>query len=151
MDCVNYSSCSRSSMLRLATWVIWFRLVSYFWINLNMGVCPQLVYSETILFMHAWHFSPPQVGASSHPRRQHILNMFFRWSLCANNSQLIWKFAWHSNTTYPKHLPLDFIVGHVLVGVNPCGRCVIAALLSQIPKLCKNQKIIVSRCVSRFE
>ena len=47
------------------------------------------------------------------------------WSLQANDSQLIWKFAWHSNATSPKHLPLDFLVGHVLVGVSPCGSCAI--------------------------
>ena len=39
--------------------------------------------------------------------------------------------------TYPKHPPLEFLVGHVLVGVTPCGRCAIVALLPQITKLPK--------------
>ena len=56
---------------------------------------------------------------------ERILNMLFRWSPCVNDSQSIWKFAWHSKATYSKHLPLVFSVGHVLVGVDPCGRCTI--------------------------
>ena len=44
--------------------------------------------------------------------------MFFCWSLCANESQVIWKFTWHSNTTSPTHLSLEFLVGHMLVIVN---------------------------------
>ena len=36
--------------------------------------------------------------------------------------------------TYPKHLPLECLVGHVLVGVSPCGRCAVVALLPQITK-----------------
>ena len=64
----------------------------------------------------------------------------FCWSLCAKDPQLILKFAWHSSTTYPKHLLLKFLVGHVLVGVNPCGRCVAVALLPQIAKLPKKSQ-----------
>ena len=36
--------------------------------------------------------------------------------------------------TYPKHLPLQYLVGHVLVGVLPCGRCIVVASLLQIAK-----------------
>ena len=45
------------------------------------------------------------------------------------------RFSWHSKATYPKHLPLEFLVGHVLVGVNPCGRCIVVAPPPQIAKL----------------
>ena len=47
---------------------------------------------------------------------EHILNMFYFilflvfWSLYADDSKLIWKFAWHSNTTHPKHLLLEYII-----------------------------------------
>lgn len=37
----------------------------------------------------------------------------------------------------PKHLPLKFLVGHVLVGVNQCGRCTIVASLPRLAKLPK--------------
>ena len=57
------------------------------------------------------------------------------WSPCANDSQLIWKFAWHSKVAYSKHLSLGFLVGHVLVSVNPCGRCAVVAPLPPIAKL----------------
>ena len=42
--------------------------------------------------------------------------------------------------TYPKHPPVEFLVGHVLVGVTPCGRCAIVALLPQITKLPKKSQ-----------
>ena len=64
----------------------------------------------------------------------------FGWSLHANDSQLIWKFAWHSNVANSKHLLLNNLVGHVLVGVNPCGRCAVVALLPQIAKIPKKSK-----------
>ena len=41
------------------------------------------------------------------------------------------------NTTYPNHLPLEFLVEHVLVSVNPCGRCACVTPLPQIAKLPK--------------
>ena len=41
------------------------------------------------------------------------------------------------DATYPKHLPLECLVGHVLTGVNPCGRCSIVTLLLQTTKLLK--------------
>jgi hypothetical protein len=44
----------------------------------------------------------------------------------------------HLNTTYPKYLSSEFSVGHVLVGVNPCGRCTFVSPLLQIAKLPKN-------------
>ena len=77
-----------------------------FWINLNMGV---------LSIGLQWNRSMNQNSTlvTSAIQGQHTLNMFFCWSLCANDSQLIWKFAWHSNTTYPKHLPLEFLGGHV--------------------------------------
>ena len=66
---------------------------------------------------------------------------FFCWSLCANYSLLFWKFVWPLNKTYPKHLPLGYSVGYVLVGVNPHGRCafVVAPLLElqSFPKIKK--------------
>ena len=34
----------------------------------------------------------------------------------------------------------NFLVGHVLVGVNPCGRCTIVALLPQIANLPKKSQ-----------
>ena len=39
---------------------------------------------------------------------------------------------------YAKHLPLEFLLGHVLVGVSPCGSCAGLALLPQTAKLSKN-------------
>jgi hypothetical protein len=44
---------------------------------------------------------------------------------------LIWRFAWHSNTTYPKHLPWKFSIEHMSVGVNPHGRC--APQIAKLP------------------
>ena len=38
------------------------------------------------------------------------------------------------------YIYLEVLVEHVLVGVNPCGRCVVMALLPQIAKLPKNHK-----------
>ena len=35
------------------------------------------------------------------------------------------------------HLLLEILVGHVLVGVNPCGRCAFVVPLPQIAKLLK--------------
>ena len=58
----------------------------------------------------------------------------FCWSLCAHDSQLIWKFAWHLNSTYPNIYYWNLLVRHVLVGVNSC---VVVALLFQIAKLPK--------------
>ena len=58
--------------------------------------------------------------------------MFFYWTLCANGSQLLRKIAWHSSTSYPRHLGLEFLVGHVLVG-GIWGNN--SKLLPQIPKL----------------
>ena len=84
-------------------------------------------------------------------QKLHILYMFFCWSLCANDSQLIWNFAWHSNATYPKHLPLEFLFGHAILGVNPYGRCGVVAHLPQIAKLSNNHKIMVSRFLSWME
>ena len=66
---------------------------------------------------------------------KHVL---FCESLCANDS--IWKFAWHSNSTYLRHLPFEFLIGHVLVGVNPNDRCVVVAPLPQIAKLPKESQ-----------
>jgi hypothetical protein len=68
---------------------------------------------------------------------------FFYCSLCANDSQLIWKLAWHSNTTYPKHLSLESLVGHVLVGLSPCGRCIIVHRCLKLQSFPKIHKIIV--------
>ena len=53
-----------------------------------------------------------------------------------------------SNATYPKHLPLEFVVGDVLVSINPCGRYTIVAPLPQIAKLSKNSQNNNSRFVS---
>jgi hypothetical protein len=33
------------------------------------------------------------------------------------------------NATYPKHVLFEISIGHVLLGVNPCGRCIVVALL----------------------
>ena len=35
---------------------------------------------------------------------------------------------------------LEFLAGHVLVSVNPCGRCVVVAPLPQIAKLPKKSQ-----------
>ena len=74
----------------------------------------------------------------------------FRWSLCAIDSQLIWKFAWHSNAAYPKHLLLELLVGHVEGGCKSkwkvCTHC--CHKLQSFPKI---HKIMVSRYVSWFE
>jgi hypothetical protein len=40
-------------------------------------------------------------------------------------------------TIYPKHLSLEFLVGHVLVGVNPFNGCTVVTPLPQITKLPK--------------
>ena len=119
----------------------WFNKVSYS----NMGVCFQLVYNLISPQTKTLHLSPP--------RSRDIIfqTCFFCWSLCANDSQLVWKFALPSNATYPKHLPLEFSIGHVLVGVNSHGRCAIVAPMPQIAKLPKNHKTMVSRFVSCFE
>ena len=53
---------------------------------------------------------------------------------------MIWKFAWHSNTTYSKHVALEFLVAHVLVGVHPRGRCATVTPVPQITKLPKNSQ-----------
>ena len=56
--------------------------------------------------------------------------------------KLIGKSTLHSNATYTKHLPLEFLVGRVLVGVNPCGRCAVVALLPRTTKLPNKMKKI---------
>ena len=38
------------------------------------------------------------------------------------------------NASYLKYLSLEFSVGHVLVGVNRCGRGTVVALLPQVAK-----------------
>ena len=35
------------------------------------------------------------------------------WPLCENDFKWNWKFAWHSNTTHPKHLLWEYLVGDV--------------------------------------
>ena len=50
------------------------------------------------------------------------------------------KFHEHSNKIYTKYPPLEFPVGHVLVGVNPCGRCAFVSPLLQIAKLSKKSQ-----------
>ena len=72
-----------------------------------------------------------------------IPNVLCDHNLVVNSS--LWKFAWHPNTTYPKHLALEFLshlVGHMLVGVNPCGRCAIMTSLPQNAKLLKTSQNI---------
>ena len=118
----------------------WFNKVSYF--GINMRVCSQLFYHGVNPLTHAWHLSHPQFKGC-------ISSTCFCWSLCANDSQLIWKFARRSNATYPKQLPLEFLVGNALVGVNIHGRCAIVAPLPQITKLPKNHKLMISRCVNK--
>ena len=72
---------------------------------------------------------------------QHTLNTFCCcWSLCANDSRLSWRSAWHFNRVYPHHLPLEHLVEHELVGVYLCGRCKVVAPLPQIAKLSKNSQ-----------
>ena len=110
---------------------------SIFLINSNMGMCSQSVYTGTGPWTHAWCLSPPRF------RGNVGWTCFFYWSLCANDSQLIWKLAWHSNTTYPKHLPLEFLVGHVLVSLSPCGRCTIAHHCLKLQSFPKIHKIMV--------
>ena len=39
-----------------------------------------------------------------------------------------------------KHPLLEFVVGHVMVGVNPCGRCLVVALLPHITNLPKQSQ-----------
>jgi threonine/homoserine/homoserine lactone efflux protein len=56
---------------------------------------------------------------------------FYFLTQSANDSQLIWKFARHSNA-YSKHLSLEFLFGHVLMGVNPFGRCTFVTPLPQL-------------------
>ena len=99
-----------------------------------MGVCSQLVYNRNALRtkLHVCHLHG--LGAS-YPK-----HAIFCWSLCANNSRLISKCAWHSNTIYPKHLLLHFLVGHELVGVNPLGRCAVVVPLPHIAKLPKKSQ-----------
>ena len=40
----------------------------------------------------------------------------------------------------PKHLPLEVLVGHVLMSVNPCWRSAVMAMRAQIPKPPKNSQ-----------
>ena len=40
----------------------------------------------------------------------------------------------------PKHLPLEVLVRHVLMSVNPCGRSAVMAMLAQIAKLPKKSQ-----------
>ena len=46
---------------------------------------------------------------------------------------------------------LEFAVGHVFVGVNPCGRCAIVALVLQIAKLPKKSQINGFKIMNLFE
>ena len=68
----------------------------------NMGVCSQLVYNGIDSQTKKLDICHLRGIGATYPK--HVLC----WSLCANDSQLIWKFAWHSNATYPKHPPLEF-------------------------------------------
>ena len=94
----------------------------------------QLVYSGTTPRMSFWHLSSPRCRAA-YPK-----HIFCCWSLCANDSQLSWRSAWHFNRVYPHHLPLEHLVEHELVGVYLCGRCKVVAPLPQIAKLSKNSQ-----------
>ena len=97
-------------------------------------MCSQLIYNGSTPQIHASHLSPTWLRATISLLLL-LLFLLFCWSLCVNDSQLIWKFAWHSNATYSKHVPLEFLVGHVLVHVNLCGGGLVVVLLPQIAKL----------------
>ena len=111
-----------------------------------MEVCFQLVYNRADSKTKTQRLLPPRL------RGIIPLACFFCWFLCANDSQIIWKFVWHSNVAYPQHLALKVSVGRVLVGVSPYGRCAVLAHLLLIAKIAKkSHKIMISRYVSRFE
>ena len=125
LDCFNYSSCSCLGMLCLVMWVYVDSpgsSVQTWDIVLSIGFIVEPLHVYLLDNCHLCVLG------------QHIWYMFL-WSLCANDSQWIWECAWYSNATYPRHLPLECLVGHVLVGVNPCGRCTIVALPPQIAQL----------------
>lgn len=111
-----------------------------------MEVCSQLVYNRAGSKTKTQRLLPPQL------RGIRPLACFFCWFLCASDSQIIWKFSWHSNVAYPQHLALKVSVGRVLVGVSPYGRCAVLAQLLLIAKIAKkSHKIMISRYVSGFE
>lgn len=111
----------------------------YFWFHKVSSFGFGSVFSTSLRWtasrMLAWHLLPPRFRVA-YPK--HFFG--FYWSLCAIDSQLICKLTRHLNATFPRRLPLDFLVGHVLVCVYPCGRCAIVALLPRIAKLPKKSQ-----------
>ena len=102
---------------------------------LDLGVCSQLVYNEPL---HGCLLGICCLRGLGLEYPKHFLG--FYWPLCANDSQLICKLTGYLNATFSRRLPLDVLVGHVLVGVYPCGRCAIVALLPRIAKLPKKSQ-----------
>ena len=113
----------------LCRW-IWFNRVSYFLIDLNMGVCSQLVYNGIGSSTKTWHLSPMRFKDNIY-----ILNMFLVDPYVQMFPNWFENLHNNSNARHVQHLPVEFLVGHVLVGVNPCRRCAVVALQPQIAKL----------------
>ena len=71
---------------------------------------------------------------------QHILNMFFCWFLLCKWFPIDLKICVTFKCSIFQTLPLGFLLGHVLVGVNPCGRCTVMTHVPQIAKLPKKSQ-----------
>ena len=76
-----------------------------------MGMCSQLVYNRTSPRTKTSHLHLCGLRAL-YPKHVCLLIPMCK---CF---PIDLKFAWHSNTTYPKHLPLEFLVGDVSQAIS---------------------------------
>ena len=106
IDCFNYSSCSCSCMLCPAMWIILIQQSELFWNEFEHGFVLSIGLQWKCSTNAYLTFPSPRFRAT-YAKKNVLIPM------CKINP----KFEWQSNGTYPKHLPLEFLAGHVLAGV----------------------------------
>ena len=105
-------------------------------------MCSQLVYNRTGPQTKTWHLYLRGLG-TTYPKHcfvdtymQKILNSLQK--------------LYDTQICICKHLVLEFLVGRVLVGVNPCGSCEVVAPLPQIamhPKKSQNNGLKICELI----